>query len=176
MDNQNQIFDALFEAGTDLGLKPFGIRAMDSMRLEKSYRMVGTELSIEYSAFESAMDRFVKEDKGDFLGRDALLKSRNADNQNRLVTIEVSDVTDADALGNNALLQGSKLIGRATGGGFGFRVAKSLALGMVEAELAKPGTKLQIDILGKHYPAQVIDDSPFDPRNERLRDVNAAND
>jgi len=176
MANQNQIFDALFEAGTDLGLKPFGIRAMDSMRLEKSYRMVGTELSIEYSAFESAMDRFVKEDKGDFLGRDALLKWRNAENQNRLVTLDVSDVTDADALGNNALLQGSKLVGRATGGGFGFRVDKSLALGMVERELAEPGTKLQIDILGKHYPAQVIDDSPFDPKNERLRDVNAAND
>jgi len=176
MENQNQIFDALFDAGADLGLKPFGIRAMDSMRLEKSYRMVGTELSIEYSAFESAMDRFIKADKGEFLGRDGLLAWRDADNQNRLVTLEVSDVTDADALGNNALLQGSKLVGRATGGGFGFRVNKSLALGMIEAELARPGTKLQIEILGKQYPATVIDDSPFDPKNERLRDVNSAND
>ena len=75
IEYQNHIFDALFEAGADFGLKPFGIRAMDSMRLEKSYRMVGTEMSIEYSAYESAMDRFVKPEKGDFLGRDALLAS-----------------------------------------------------------------------------------------------------
>ncbi|MCH7821953.1 MAG: FAD-dependent oxidoreductase [Proteobacteria bacterium] len=175
MNSQNQIFDALFEAGEDLGLKPFGIRAMDSMRLEKSYRMVGTELSIEYSAYESAMDRFVKPDKGDFLGRDALLAWAERGMGNRLVTLDIADVDDADALGNNALFIDGEIIGRATGGGFGFRVDKSLALGMVKRELAEPGTKLQIDILGKTYDAVVIPDSPFDPKNERLRDVNGAN-
>ena len=175
MNSQNQIFDALFEAGEDLGLKPFGIRAMDSMRLEKSYRMVGTELSIEYSAYESAIDRFVKPDKGDFLGRDALLAWAERGMGNRLVTLDIADVDDADALGNNALFIDGEIIGRATGGGFGFRVDKSLALGMVKRELAEPGTKLQIDILGKTYDAVVIPDSPFDPKNERLRDVNGAN-
>ena len=175
MNSQNQIFDALFEAGEDLGLKPFGIRAMDSMRLEKSYRMVGTELSIEYSAYESAMERFVKPDKGDFLGRDALLAWAERGMDNRLVTLDIADVDDADALGNNALFKDGEIIGRATGGGFGFRVDKSLALGMVRPELSKPGTKLEIDILGKTYDAVVIPDSPFDPKNERLRDVNGAN-
>ena len=171
MESQNRIFDALFEVGEDLSLKPFGIRAMDSMRLEKSYRMVGTELSIEYSAYESAMDRFIKADKGDFLGRDALL-ARNKDGPNNLlVTLEVKDVEDADALGNNALLKDGEVIGRATGGGYGFRVAKSLALGMVRPELARLGTALEIEILGRRYPATVVEDSPFDPKNERLRDV-----
>ena len=103
IEYQNHIFDALFAAGEDLGLKPFGIRAMDSMRLEKSYRMVGTELSIEYSVYESAMDRFVQPDKGDFLGRDGLLAWQKAGHNNLLVTLEVRDVEDADALGNNAL-------------------------------------------------------------------------
>jgi dimethylglycine dehydrogenase len=173
---QNHIFDSLFEAGENLGLKPFGIRAMDSMRLEKSYRMVGTELSIEYSAYESGMDRFVKADKGDFLGRDALLAWREAGSKNQLVTLEVHDVDDADALGNNALLHDGELAGRATGGGFGFRVDKSLALGMVKPELAAPGSSLEIEILGKTYEATVIPESPFDPANERLRDVNGAND
>ena len=176
IEYQNHIFDALFAAGEDLGLQPFGIRAMDSMRLEKSYRMVGTELSIEYSAFESGMDRFVKADKGDFLGRDALLAWQQAGIKNRLVTLEVHDVDDADALGNNALLMDGELVGRATGGGFGFRVDKSLALGMVRPDLAEPGTQLEIDILGRNYRATVIPDSPFDPKNERLRDVNGAND
>ena len=175
IEYQNDIFDALFAAGEDLGLKPFGIRAMDSMRLEKSYRMVGTELSIEYSVYESAMDRFVQPDKGDFLGRDGLLAWQKAGHNNLLVTLEVRDVEDADALGNNALLKNGELIGRATGGGFGFRVNKSLALGMVRPDLAAANMELEIDILGKTYAAVVVPDSPFDPKNERLRDVNGAN-
>jgi dimethylglycine dehydrogenase len=137
--------------------------------------MVGTELSIEYSAYESAMDRFVQPDKGDFLGREALLAWRDAGHDNHLVTLEIKDVQDADALGNNALLKDGELIGRATGGGFGFRVNKSLALGMVRPDLVAAGTEVEIEILGKKYAAEVIPDSPFDPKNERLRDVNGAN-
>jgi len=175
MEDQNQIFDALMEAGADLGLKPFGIRAMDSMRYEKSYRMVGTELSIEYSAYESAMDRFIKPDKGDFLGREALLAWQERGHDNMLVTLEVAGVEDADALGNNALTKDGELVGRATGGNYGFRIGKSLALGMVRPDLAEPGTTLEIDILGKNYPATVTIESPFDPNQERLRDVNGAN-
>ena len=176
IEYQNHIFDALFAAGEDLGLKPFGIRAMDSMRLEKSYRMVGTELSIEYSAYESAMDRFVKMDKGDFLGRDALLAWQERGIDNMLVTLEVAGVENADALGNNALSSDGDIVGRATGGGYGFRLGKSLALAMVRPEFAGHGTELEIEILGKSYPATVVPDSPFDPKNERLRDVNGAND
>ena len=132
-------------------------------------------MSIEYSAYESAMDRFIKPDKGDFLGRKALLASRESGPKNLLVTLEVADVEDADALGNNALYKEGAIIGRATGGGYGFRVKNSLALGMVPPELSATGTGLEIEILGKLYPATVIADSPFDPKNERLRDVNDAN-
>ena len=176
IEYQNHIFDALIDAGKDLGLKPFGIRAMDTMRLEKSYRMVGTELSIEYSAYESAMDRFIKPDKGDFLGRDALLAWKDRGQDNLLATLEVDGVEDADALGNNALTRDGELVGRATGGGYGFRLEKSLALGMVRPDLAEPGTTMEIEILGRNYPAIVTVESPFDPKQERLRDVNGAND
>ena len=176
IEYQNHLFDALIDAGKDLGLKPFGIRAMDTMRLEKSYRMVGTELSIEYSAYESAMDRFIKPDKGDFLGRDALLAWKDRGQDNLLVTLEVGGVEDADALGNNALTRNGELVGRATGGGYGFRLEKSLALGMVRPDLAEPGTTMEIEILGRNYPATVTVESPFDPKQERLRDVSGAND
>ena len=175
IDRQNDLFDALFAAGEDLELRPFGIRAMDSLRLEKSYRMVGTELSIEYSAYESAMDRFVFPDKGNFLGREALLAGRERGLNYRLVTLEVQDTDDADALGNNALTRNGELVGRATGGGFGFRVDKSLALGMVRPEYAQAGIEMEIDILNKNYRAVVIPESPFDPGNERLLDINDAN-
>ncbi len=176
VEYQNHIFDALFAAGEDLGLKPFGIRAMDSMRLEKSYRVVGTELSIEYSAFESGMDRFVHPDKGDFPGKESLVAVKEKGLDKVLVTLEVKDVDDADALGNNALTINDEVIGRATSGGYGFRLGKSLAMAMVNIEHAETGTAMDIEILGKTYPAVVIGESPFDPKNERLRDVNGAND
>ena len=175
LDDQNKIFDKLFENGSDLGLKPFGIRAMDSMRFEKSYRMVGTELSIEYSAFESSMDRFIQTDKENFLGKESLLAWQKKNNQSRLVTLEVDEIKDADVLGNNAVTIEGQLIGRATGGNFGYRVNKSLALAMLDIEKAEVGTRCSIDILGEIHPATVIADSPFDPKNERLRDVNNAN-
>ena len=175
LSDQNEIFDKLFENGSDLGLKPFGIRAMDSMRFEKSYRMVGTELSIEYSAFESSMDRFIQTDKENFLGKESLLAWQKKNNQSRLVTLEVDEIKDADVLGNNAVTIDGQLIGRATGGNFGYRVNKSLALAMLDIEKAEVGTSCSIDILGEIHPATVISDSPFDPKNERLRDVNNAN-
>ena len=175
LNDQNKIFDKLFENGSDLGLKPFGIRAMDSMRFEKSYRMVGTELSIEYSAFESSMDRFIQTDKENFLGKESLLAWQKKNNQSRLVTLEVDEIKDADVLGNNAVTIEGQLIGRATGGNFGYRVNKSLALAMLDIEKAEVGTRCSIDILGETHPATVISDSPFDPKNERLRDVNNAN-
>ena len=171
IEHQNQIFDALFDVGEEFGLKPFGIRAMDSMRIEKSYRMVGTELSIEYSAFESGMDRFVCLDKDNFIGREKLIEWQERGSENQLVTLEIDGVEEADALGNNALTSAGELIGRATGGGFGFRVNRSLALAMVKPQYANEGTEFSIDILGKDHIARVIQDSPFDSQNRRLRDV-----
>ena len=169
VEYQNHIFDALTEAGRDLGLGPLGIRAMDTMRLEKSYRMVGTELSIEYAALESGLDRFVHLNKSDFIGRDALTRWRERGFANRLVTLEVHGVSDADALGNNPIFDGEELVGRATGGGYGFRVGKSLALAMVRPALAGVGTRLRMDILGALHEVTVIPESPYDPDNEKLR-------
>ena len=169
IEYQNHIFDTLVEAGRDLGLAPFGLRAMDSMRFEKSYRMVGTELSIEYAALESELGRFVHLNKADFIGRDALHRWMERGFSNRLVTLEVHDVTDADALGNNPLFVGGELVGRATGGNYGFRVDKSLALAMVRPELAEVGTAVEMDILGTMHRATVIPESPYDPENEKLR-------
>ncbi len=170
IEYQNHIFDRLVEAGADFGLKPFGIRAMDSMRIEKSYRMVGAELSIEYAAFESGLDRFVHPNKGDFIGRDALVRWRERGFANHFVTMEVHGVSDADALGNNPIYtSGEKLVGRATGGNYGFRLEKSLALAMVQPEHAEIGTELEMDILGARHRVTVIPESPYDPDNQRLR-------
>jgi dimethylglycine dehydrogenase len=169
LEYQNHIFDVLMDAGADLGLKPFGIRAMDSLRIEKSYRLIGTELSIEYAAYESGLDRFVHPNKGEFIGRDALVRWREKGLANRFVTLEVHDVEDADPLGNNPIYANGTLVGRATGGNYGFRLGKSLALAMVRPEHALPGTELAMDILGARHGVTVVPESPYDPENERLK-------
>ncbi len=169
IEQQNRIFDLVMEAGREFGIRPFGIRAMDSMRLEKSYRLIPRELSIEYSAYESGLDRFVHPNKGQFLGRDALVEWRERGSKWAFVTAEVHDVTDADARGSEAIFKGDELIGRATSGGYGWRLGKSLVLAMVPPELSEIGSEMEIAILGKRHKMTVIAESPFDPENERLR-------
>ena len=166
---QCAIFDALMEAGADLDLKPFGIKAMDSLRLEKSYKLVGRELSIEYAALESGLSRFVALDKGDFIGRGGLIAWRDRGFANAYVTLEVHGVTDTDARGSEPIYANGELIGRATSGGYGWRLGKSLALAFVRPDLAAPGTALEIEILGVRHAATIIPESPFDPANARLR-------
>ena len=142
---------------------------MDSLRLEKSYKLVGRELSIEYAGLESALERFIDLGKGDFLGREALLAWRERGFANRLVTLEAHGVTNADARGSEPVLQDGASVGRTTSGGYGWRCGKSLALAMVRPDLAGIGTELEIVVLGEKHRATVIGESPFDAENARLR-------
>ncbi|WP_299374506.1 FAD-dependent oxidoreductase [uncultured Kiloniella sp.] len=172
IEMQNYLFDVLMEAGAEFGLKPFGIRAMDSMRLEKSYRLIPTEMSIEYSALETGLDRFVRLDKeDDFIGKQALAdwKERGFDNQ--FVTMEVHGVTDCDARGSEPIYLNGEMVGRVTSGGYGFRTQKSIALAMVRPDLAEIGTELEVYILGNLFKATVVEESPYDPENKILRNV-----
>ena len=170
IEMQNYIFDELMKVGADFNIKPFGIRAMDSMRIEKSYRLIPREMSIEYSALESGLDRFVKLDKAcDFVGKAGLSAWQKKGFNNTFVTLEVHDITDADARGSEGIYKNGELIGRATSGGFGFRVNKSLALGMVLSNYAIEGAELEIEILGQRHRATVIPESAFDAQNLALR-------
>ncbi|MGB7976418.1 MAG: FAD-dependent oxidoreductase [Roseiarcus sp.] len=169
IEMQNTIFDALMAAGAPFGIKPFGIRAMDSLRLEKSYKLIGRELSIEYAALESGLERFVDVDKGPFLGRDPLVAWKGRGFENRLVTLEVQGVTDADARGSEPVMKDGVMIGRTTSGGYGWRVGKSLAIAMVKPEFSHIGGEVDVRILGETRRALVIPDSPYDPKNAALR-------
>ena len=171
IEQQNTLFDHLMEAGREFGIRPYGIKAMSSLSIEKSYRLIPRELSIEYSAWESGLDRFVHPNKGQFLGRDALVASREKGLNWNFVTMEVHGITDADsdARGSEPIYAEGKLIGRATNGGYGWRVGKSLALAMVKPDHAAIGTELEIKILDRHFKATIIPESAFDPDNTRLR-------
>ena len=170
IEMQNTIFDALMDAGAEFKLKPFGIRAMDSMRLEKSYRLIPRELSIEYCALESALNRFIKLDKAcDFIGKQAVIDWQSRGFDNAFVTMEVHGVEDFDARGSEPVYFNGELAGRCTSGGFGARINKSLALAMVTPELAHPGNEFELKILGQMFKATIIGESPYDPGNQRLR-------
>ena len=171
IEQQVALFDLLMEAGKEFGIRPYGIKAMSSLSIEKSYRLIPRELSIEYSAYESGLDRFVHPNKGQFIGRDALVAGREKGLNWNFVTMEVHGVTDADSdtRGSEPIYSKGKLVGRATNGGFGWRVNKSLALGMVKPEFSTVGTELEIKILDKIFKASVIVESPYDQDNLKLR-------
>ena len=169
IEMQNYIFDKLMAAGAEFDIKPFGIKAMTLMALEKSYKLIPRELSIEYNAYESGLDRFISLKKPGFLGKDGLLAGKDAGLGWQLVTMEVLGVTDADARGSEPIYLGDELVGRVTSGGYGWRVGKSLALAMLRPAHAAVGTALEISILGERRKAIIIPDSPFDPDNSALK-------
>jgi dimethylglycine dehydrogenase len=147
-----------------------GMRAMESLRLEKSYRMWGSDLTPDYTPYEAGLDRFVRLKKGPFIGKDALERQLAQGIPHRFVTFEVHGVTDADPLGNEPLfdLEGN-LIGRATAGYYGHALRKSLGLGYVSPGFAAVGTQISIEILGERKRATVLVDSPYDSENKDLK-------
>jgi dimethylglycine dehydrogenase len=166
----HHLFDAIFAAGEPFGIRMAGMRAMESLRMEKSYRMWGTDLTPDYTPYEAGLDRFVRLNKGAFIGKEALERQLAAGVPNRFITLEVHGVTDADPLGNEPLYDAKgRLVGRATSGYYGHNLGKSLAIGYVKPESAAVGTPLSIEILGERKAATVLIDSPYDPENRDLR-------
>jgi dimethylglycine dehydrogenase len=168
MEYQVGLYEALVDAGRDFGLVDFGLRAMDSLRLEKGYRVWGADINTEVTPLEAGLGRFVAFDKGDFLGRGALLAQQRAGVARRLCTLDV-DAGGADAWGNEAVWAGEEVVGITTSGGYGHWVGRSLAVAYVDAEVAAPGTALAVEILGERRPAVVVPEPLVDPDNHRPR-------
>ena len=168
IEYQHHIFDHLIAAGEEFDIGHCGMRAMDSLRIEKSYRMWGQDLTREYTALEAGLERFVHLDKGAFTGREALIKQREEGVPQEFVTLEVHDVENADPIGNEPIYLNGEMVGRATAGAYGHFTGKSLAIGYVKAGLGEPGTRVEIEILGGNKPASVIAPSPYDPDNKSL--------
>lgn len=168
IEYQIGLYDTLKAAGAERGLVDFGLRAMDSLRLEKAYRAWGADINTEVTPLEAGLDRFVAFDKGDFVGRDALLRQRREGVRKRLATLAV-DALDADCWGNEVVWAGDRVGGITTSGGYAHCLGQSLAVAYVDAELATPGTPLAVEILGERRPARVLAEPPFDPENRRPR-------
>ncbi|WP_306257092.1 FAD-dependent oxidoreductase [Pararhizobium sp. IMCC21322] len=169
IDDTAAIFDALMIAGHSHGLKPFGMFALNSLRLEKGYRAWKTDLSTDYTLLEGGMARFIKWDKPDFVGKAALEAQRQKGVSKCFVTL-IIEADDCDAPYMSTLWLGDEVVGEITSGGWGHRIDKSIALGMLRADLAAAGREIEAEIFGRRFKAVVQEDQPlWDPENKRLR-------
>jgi dimethylglycine dehydrogenase len=162
------VYDALIRAGDDLGLVHFGGRALNALRLEKSFGAWLREYSPDYTPRQAGLDRFLDFDKGDFIGRDAALQQRDRQPSHRLVTLVV-EAADADAHGDEPVLADERVIGFITSGGYGHTVGASLALGYVEPAYATASAEIGVMILGDVRPAQLKLEPLYDPGGARMR-------
>ncbi len=168
LELQRVLYDRLWEAGADLGLVDFGYRALDSMRLEKAYRLWGADMSADYTPLEAGLERFVALDKGDFIGRDALVRQLEDGGPSIHLSCLTVDATDADPHGYEPIYADGALVSYVMAGGYGHVVAKSIALAHLPTELAEVGTELGVEILGERRSARVVRAPLYDPENERL--------
>jgi dimethylglycine dehydrogenase len=167
-DCQLALYDAILAAGADLGLRHFGARALNSLRLEKSFGNWAREYRPIYTPAEAGLDRFVDVAKADFIGRDAVLRDRERRPARRLVTLVV-DATEADAIGDEPVWHDGEVVGWITSGGYGHCVGKSIALGYVPAAVADASSGFEIEMLGERRPASLAPQPLHDPTGERMR-------
>jgi dimethylglycine dehydrogenase len=168
IDKLEAVYDAIWAAGEEFGIADFGMYALSSLGKEKAYYSWGVELINEITMIEAGMERFVDFNKGDFIGRDALLQRQNEKLTWKIAYVEV-DVKDSDVRGGEPAFVGNEVIGVTTSGAYGYAVQKSLAFVYVPPEYAAPGTTFDIEILGLRCLATVLAEAAFDPQNKRLK-------
>jgi len=165
---QRALYDLLIGAGAEYGLKLFGGRALNSMRLEKSFGTWAREYRPIYGPHEAGLGRFVDLRKESFIGRAAALEEKESGGKLRLVTFAV-EAHDADALGDEPIWHDGKVIGWVTSGGYGHSVQRSLALGYVPKDYAGLRSGFEIEILGERCKATPQAAAAFDPDGSRMR-------
>ena len=161
-------YSALRDAGEGFGLRLFGARAVESMRIEKGFRHWKADLVTEYDPFESALDRFVKLDKPDFIGKQALLRKQAQGPRRRFVTLAI-DCTHAPAHAGDSILGDGKVVGSVTSAAWGHRVQRNLCMGFVEPAFAEVDQALHVEVIGEAQHAAVVEGCLYDPKHGRMR-------
>ncbi|WP_371056685.1 FAD-dependent oxidoreductase [Rhodosalinus sp. K401] len=166
---QRALWSALQEAGQPHGMKPFGMRAMMSLRLDRFFGSWGSEFSPDYTAAETGLDRFIAFRKNaDFIGR-AAAEAERAEGATRTLRPFEVDTLDADVHAYEPIWIGGEVRGFCTSGGYSHHADKAVALGLIPSEAAAPGLEVEIEILGEMRPARMLEDALFDPDGARLR-------
>jgi dimethylglycine dehydrogenase len=163
------LYDTLLEVGGEFGIRPFGIRALVSLGMEKSFGIWSREFSPDYTPAMCGFDRFIDYDKSDFIGREAALRDRETKPEHRLVALDI-DSKDADAWGYEPIWCENEYAGFVTSGAYGHTVQKSLALAYLKTEfLDSSNNELSVHIVDERRPARIIPDPPYDPSGSLMR-------
>ncbi len=162
------VWDTLWEAGRPFGLTPVGYRAVDTLRLEKGYRYWSADITAETTPYEAGLGFAVKLHKGEFLGREALMKQRQEGLRRRLCCLVLDD-SDAVAAMDEPVYDRERVVGLVTSAGYGYSVRRSIAYAYLPRSLAEPGTRLTVIVDAAPVPAEVVPEPLFDPRHERVR-------
>lgn len=163
-----QVYHTLEQAGASYGLKPFGLYATESMRLEKGYRHWKSDLIDEYNPFEAGLGRFVRFDKEDYVGRTALESLARQAPRSQFVVVTI-DADHASPHSGDSVWAEDRVVGTVTSAGWGHRIGKNIAFAYVEPQYAAVGTRFEVDIIGERFTATVVPECLYDPDNQRVR-------
>jgi dimethylglycine dehydrogenase len=167
IESQVAVYQTLMAAGEAFDLKMFGMYAMDSMRLEKGYLAWKSDINVHHTPLETNVAWTVKMDK-EFIGK-AGIEKQKADGVPRKLVCLACQAEDADPWGYNPIFNGDEIVGMTSSGGYGHRTEKSIALGYVPPELAAPGTRLEVEVLGRKLASEVVAMPLYDPKNEKMK-------
>jgi 4-methylaminobutanoate oxidase (formaldehyde-forming) len=168
MEYGQRLWDILWQSGQVDGLVAAGYRAIDTLRLEKGYRYWSADISPDYTPYEAGLGFAVKLGKGDFMGREALLKQKEAGIQRKLCCLTLAD-SSAIVLGNEPIRDGDEVVGWVSSGGYGYAVEKSIAYGYLPLAQAAMGTNLTIDVFGERVETAVVQEPLWDPMGTRIK-------
>ncbi len=161
-------YKTLRKAGEAFGMRMFGAKAVDSMRMEKGFLHWKADILTEFDPFETGLDRFIKLEKDEFVGKAALEKRVAEGKRVQLVSMEL-DTNEAAAHGGSSVMVGDAVVGTVTSGDWGYRIGKNLAYAFVKPDFAAEGTTFEVDVLGVRVPAKVIAMGPYDPDYALMR-------
>ncbi len=168
MQDMEALYNALWRAGEQYRMVNFGLYAVNSLRIEKAYRGWGAELTNEVTLLESDMQRFIKFDKEEFIGRQATLRQKDEGLTTKLVYFEINS-GDSDVRGSEPVYDGDAVIGVTTSGGYGHHVQKGLGFAYVEPQYAEAGISFEVDLLGERCTGTVLNEPAHDPHNLCLK-------
>lgn len=161
------LWDTLWNAGKPLDAVAAGMGALDSLRLEKGYRLWDVDIHSEYTPYEAGLGFIVRLDKGDFLGAAALRERKDQPLTRQLCCLTFADSATA-VLGKEPILDGDQVLGFVTSANYGYTVQKSIAYGYLPTKHATPGTQVTVEYFGKRYPAVVVREPLYDPQNRKI--------
>ena len=163
-----RLWDLLWEAGEPYGVIAGGRGAFNGLRVEKGYRAWGTDMTTEHDPYEAGLGFAVKLDKGDFIGREALIERKEAGPRRKLSCLLLED-PGVVVLGSEPVWSGDAAVGYVTSAAYGYTIGRSIAYAWLPPELSEAGTELEIEYFGERHAATVAEEPLFDPAMERMR-------